>query len=552
MKTIKTISTTILAFFCLSVNAQTVKDAMKYMDNEQYEKAASVLKKVIAAEANNGDNYFWFGENYFKTDDQDSAKMMYDAGLKKNPSNALCMVGVGKVLWFQGKSEEAKKMFYSAGVVLGDKSMKMTNQQKAMVCLKIAEAYITAPTKDLAEANTQIQKAATYDQNNSMVKILMGDLLYEKAAPSDAINEYKKAEAMDKTSPMPNFKKGVLYVKANNPEAAQNELDLALKIDSMFAPAYRVKAEAFYYRNQMDKAINAYKKYLSINSGNASARLRYASFLFVAKKYTDCIAECKQLQKDASKSNLLNRLLGYSYFETGDYPNGLASMDAFFAKQPENKILATDYEYYGRLQSKSGKDSVAVIWYKKALMKDSTHTDLYTEIGAIYKKAKKYPEAIDAYSKKIAKGGKNVNVNDYYFLGQCYFYSKDYVKADTAFAQYCKVQKDIYLGYMWRGRCNAAIDSLSKTFQAHPFYEQVILKSKPTDPAKDLEEAYYYMGLYYVKATKDFGYAKCCFQKVVDMKINPDDKKSRYSVSKNSLDLPELKNATVAEKCIKE
>ena len=226
-------------------------------------------------------------------------------------------------------------------------------------------------------------------------------------------------------------------------------------------------------------------------------------------------------------------------------------MDAFFKKQVENKIIATDYEYYAKLQSKSGKDSVAVIWYKKAIEKDSTRTDLWTEIGGIYKKMKKYPEAIDAFSRKIAKGGKNVNVNDYYFLGLCYYYTKDYVKADTAFAKYCVVQKDIYLGFMWRGRCNAAIDSLSKTFQAHTYYEQVILKAKPTDPPKDLEEAYYYMGLYYVKATKEYGFAKCCLQKVLDLKINPDDKKSRYFVAKSSLDLPELKNATISEKCIK-
>src|SRR2546421_177796 len=105
-------------------------------------------------------------------------------------------------------------MFYSAGVILADKTNKMTPEQKAVVCLKIAETYIIAQNKDLPEAINQINKAATYDQKNSMVKILMGDALYEKnpGNGSDAIAEYKKAAEMDKNSTLPYFKKAELYM----------------------------------------------------------------------------------------------------------------------------------------------------------------------------------------------------------------------------------------------------------------------------------------------------------------------------------------------------
>ena len=554
MTTIKQLTVLFVFLIAANAKAQTLKDAIKYMDNEQYEKAQGTLKKLITAEPNNGDNYFWFGENYFKTDDLDSAKMMYDAGLKKNPSNALCMVGVGKILWSQNKNEEARKMFYSAGVVLGDKTNKMSAEQKATVCLKIAETYITSPQQDLKEAEVQINKAAVYDPKDMQVHIMMGDLFYQKnqVNASDAISEYKKAAELDKNSPVPYFKKGQLYLLANNPEAAQAELDQSLKVDSMFAPAYRVKAEAFYYRNQMDKALNAYKKYLSINSGNMSARVRYASFLYVAKKYAECITECKACQKDGSTANLLNRLIGYCSYETGDCAGGLAAMNIYFSKQPKDKIIELDYEYSGKLEQKCGKDSLAVLMYQNALKKDSTKTELWGEIGNIYKKEKKYPEAIVAYKTKIAKGGKSATVNDWFFLGQIYFYHKDFEKADSAFMKYTEVQKDIYLGYIWRGRCNAAIDSTNKTWQAHPHYEMAILKSKAEDPKKDMEEAYYYMGLYYFKSAKEYGFAKCCFQKVMDFKLNTDKKDSRYAIAKSSLELGELKNAAMPEKCIKE
>jgi tetratricopeptide (TPR) repeat protein len=539
------------AFICVSAKAQTIKDAMKFMDNEQFDKAATTLKKLIAGDPNNGDNYFWMGENYFKTDEQDSAKMFYDMGLKKNPSNALCMVGVGKILYLQDKSDDAKKMFYSAGVILADKTSKMSNEQKALVCLKIAEAYILGYKTDLGDAINQINKAATYDQKNFMVKILMGDALYLKnpGNASDAISEYKKAAEMDKNSPIPSFKKGELYLQAKNPEAAQTELDQALKIDSMFAPAYRLRAEAYYYRNQLDNGITAYKKYISINNGNCNARVRYASFLYLAKKYPDCIAECQELKKgECGSANLLNRLLGYCLYETGDYAGAMAALDVFLGKQPDNKILASDYEYYARAMQKTGKDSVAVTWYNKALMKDSARTDLLTETANIYKKLKKYPEAILAYKTKIARGGKNVTINDTYFLGQCYFYNKEYGKADTAFMKYCEVQKDIYLGYYWRGRCNSAMDPDSKTWQAKPFYETAILKSKPEDKKTDLEECYFYMGYYYF-SQKDYPSAKCCYLKIKELNVANSEK---LKSAQKALDGPELKNVTAAPTCIKQ
>ena len=542
--------------FASALRAQTLNDVMKYLDNEQYEKAQSALKTLIASAPNNGDNYFWLGETYFKSDDMDSARTMYDMGLKKNPGNALCMVGMGKVLWFEGKNDEAKKMFYNAGVVIADKTSKLTNQQKAMICLKIAEAYITAPNKDLNEAMNQINKAAMFDQKNILVHIYMGDALYEKTPgnATDAITEYKKARDQDKTSPMPPFKIGVLYFQAKNPDASLTELDNALKVDSMFAPAWRMKGEVFYSQGKLDQAIAAYQRYISINKGSCNARVRYAAFLYLSKKFQECIDLCKQLEKENCTGNsLIYRLMGYSYLELGNSTEGLTVMDTYFKKRSPETTIFQDYETYGKLLVKAGKDSVAVEFYKKALGKDSTKCDLWNEIGLIYKKKKNWAGMADAFMHKV-KCSKKVSETDYFYLGQAYYFNGQYAKADTAFMKYCDIRKDIYYGYMWRGRANAALDSTNKTWQANPYYAMAILKSKPEDPKKDLEECYFYMGLYYYKSAKDYASAKCCFQKVVEFKINSDskDKETRYNIAKNTLDLPELKNATAAPECVKQ
>ncbi len=543
------ISSLVFSITVLSSQAQTLTDVRKYIDNEQYEKAATALRKLKTGDPNNGDNYFWHGEVFYLTEQNDSAKMMYDEGLKKNPSSALCMVGTGKILWIQGKSAEAKKQFYSATVVVNDKTNKMTPQQKSLVLLKIAETYITSPDKDLNEAITQINKAATIDPTNADVNIMMGDALFEQnpANGSNAIAEYKKAADKNKSSATAFFKIGELYLRAKNPEAAHTELDKAITIDPQFAPAYRVKAEAYYYRQKFEDAINMYKKYLDLNSGNVSARIRYVKFLFVAKKYTDVLTEGKSVLQDAPKENVINRLMGYASYENNDCQNGLSYMETFFAKQPEMNVLASDYEYYGKLYTKCGKDSLGVIYLLKAITKDSAKCELYTEIANVYKKAKRYSDAANYYFMRT-KSCKNPLVNDYYNLGYAYYYSKQYGKADTAFIKYVEGQKEIAFGYFWRAKCNANLDPENKTWQAKPFYETAILKSTDKDNKKDLEDAYWYMGYYYF-VQKDFASAKCCYQKLVALNVPNSDKNKKAT---DALNGKELSGVTASEQCIRQ
>jgi len=46
--------------------AQTLQDAITKSDNERYQAAAAEFRALIAKEANKGDNYFYYGENFFK------------------------------------------------------------------------------------------------------------------------------------------------------------------------------------------------------------------------------------------------------------------------------------------------------------------------------------------------------------------------------------------------------------------------------------------------------------------------------------------------------
>ena len=506
-------------------NAQTLKDAIKLTDNEQFESAAKAYQVLIQNDPNNGNDYFHFGENSFKNDDWEMARKMYQKGIDVNATNPINYVGIGKILWYQKNFTEAKTNFYKAAT--------LSKSKDASVLMKTAEVYIKADTKNLPEAFKLLTQASALEPKNPEVYILLGDAYLEQNDGNQAIINYEKATDLDKTSVKAILRTGQLFGRAKNYSLALDHYKKAEKIDSTFAPAYREKAELYYKFNQFDKATAQYKKYLALND-NYSARTRYASFLFLSKKYTEAINEIKEVQKLDTNNVVMYRLLGYSYYEAGDFPNGTINMNKFFDKATKQgtKIISSDYSYQGKLLAKTGQDSLGVTKLLTAVETEQDSTkkpDLYSEIGSTYYRSKKYVQAVIYFEKKITSS-ETPSATDYNNLGRAYFYSKDFVKADSAFSRITQLMPDLSLGYSWRARCNAQLDLKNEKWLAKPYYEQFIEKVKPEDiekNKKDLIEANSYLGYYYF-VKKDYTKSKSYWLKVKE--YDPSNKQAKAAL----------------------
>src|ERR1035437_3727747 len=123
-----------------SMFSQTLSDAIKQTTKEQFVKADASFKGLLSTQTNNGEIYFYYGENYFKNDNEGTANTIYQKGADLNATNPLCYVGLGKVQWYKNKTVEAKANFYKASTLAAGKN--------ATVLLKIAEVYINAGKKD--------------------------------------------------------------------------------------------------------------------------------------------------------------------------------------------------------------------------------------------------------------------------------------------------------------------------------------------------------------------------------------------------------------------
>jgi len=524
----KFLTLVLLSTSAITAGAQTLTDAIKLTDKEQFEKATSAFKKIAAAEPQNGEAWFYFGENYWENGRTDSAEVCYRQGNGVGGKFPLNKVGLGKVLWSQGKKDEAQQMFTQALSDATDKANKLPKPLQATTYREVAEAMSQGQGKDLVKAQEYIAKSIELDPKNPETYILKGDVLFDlnPRDGSSPLENYKTAINLDALNAKPVTRKAFMYYRAKNNPAAIEEYSNAITIDGSFAPAYSGRAEAYVKVSDFTKAEADMAKYLELNTGNQSARVRYAQFLFLVGKYKESLDLINTLEGQGVKNIVLKRLQGYDLVEMKDSLNAKPTLDAYFAEQPEDKRIAADYEYYGKSLQLLRQDSAAGENMLKGARMDKTKDYLFTDAAKAFAKAKAYDKAIGAMREKIANSSKP-ETNDYYYLGDVALKGKRWATADSAWATYTERNPNAYQGFKFRARAQAGTDTLaieSRTWAAKPYYEQVLVKMKPEEKDKskaDLEEALNYMGLYYLynKEARDLPKSRCYFEKIKALNV---------------------------------
>ncbi|MFN5182043.1 MAG: trypsin-like peptidase domain-containing protein [Bacteroidota bacterium] len=474
-----------------------IQIAISKTDNERFEEAIADFNSLTSKEPNNGEYWFYFGETYFKraaledftSSDVDSAMIMYKKGNEINSTNPLPYIGIAKVLLIQGNEKDANTNFYKASTFIDPKKPNPTHQ------LRLAEAYLAVPKfRNPDESLKYLESLMKSDGKNPEVHIVKGDALFYKNTGNagEAVKSYDKAYELDKKSCRAILKKGRIYKMARNEKLGLQYYQEAIKVDSLFAPAYREMAELYHHFAYDAKALENYKKYVQFNNSDA-ARKRLVEFMFVMKMYKDVIPMIGDLQAKGLKSCYFWRYLGWSLYEAGEkfdkdaYKKSNEAMEKFFTCAGSDfKFTPQDYKYKGLSLSKAYRDSIpmlskAVDELKKAIEVDKeANCDLYGDIGMLSMKMNKYTETIEAYNKKSSCVN-GLKGQDYYFLGRAYYFGNDYKMADTTFALLIKAVPANPLGCFWRARASVMLDAKNEKWLGKPYYECYYNAVKPEE-----------------------------------------------------------------------
>ena len=510
-----------------AVSAQSLDDAKKAIDAEQYQKAKSMLKTLTASEPTKDENFFFLGWVYLKEDEADSAKMYFNKGIAANAKSGLNYVGLGAVAHLDKDNANAVTNFNQAISLAPKKDTKIYTYIGKSYLLTAGGAPVA--TADAQAAVSVLLKGEAISKSDADLELTMGNAHTAVGDASSAYSDYSNAQTLAPKWPAPLVAQGVTLKNANNYDDAIANFKKAIDLDPNYGPAYREWAETDARQAHNDpktatdkdnEAITQYQKYLSLTDRSVESQMRYADFLITAGKYQDLETVGKQLASSANTNLRIYRYLGYAAYENKDYQAGLTAMNTWMTKADPKRVIGRDYLYLGRLQMATGQDSIGMGNLRKAYEIDTTQTDVLDTIAKSLYVKKKYKEAGDAYALYISKDPNHASLNDLFREATAYYFGYDIKKPDTAIlvkadSALSKVQqkatKPVADVAIYRARVKDFEEPDHNNIKglALPYYQSYIdltlAKGTPTDTRtkNNLVEAYDYIGRYNEFIAKD-------------------------------------------------
>ncbi|HEY4322393.1 MAG TPA: hypothetical protein VGN20_00365 [Mucilaginibacter sp.] len=538
-----------------SAFAQSLADAKKAIDDEQYQKAKSMLKNLTATQADKDENFFYLGWVYLKQEYTDSAKTAFNKGIAVNPKSALNYAGLGAAAHVDKDNTTATNNFNQA-IALAGKNSKPYLYAGLGYLLPLSGSNIGPNGAVIFPANADaaiaiLNKGKVVNPKDAEILIALGDAYRSQLKSTDAYNNYSSALAIDPKSAAANVAEGVLWRFADNFEDSQKQFQAALVIDPNYGPAYRewaetdirwARSDAAIYDAKVKEAVENYKKYISLTDYSTESQMRYADFLIDAKDYVTLQKVAGDLTAAKGSNLRVYRYLAMAAYENKDYATAETAMTKWISQADPKRVIPNDYLYMGRIQLAQKKDSLGVISLRKALSLDTTQVDIYGEIAKSLYATQKYIDAGDAY-KVYAERSRQAKLTDHFYEGFSYYqaYKDQLIKSQTVKTikpdSTLLTKADSAFTYVERKlpAPNSQIiffHANVKDFQegdrnnikglAKPLFEQYIqvvtAKGAPDDKTKpNLAIAYVYLGNYAEFKEKDSAKALDLYTKAKDM-----------------------------------
>lgn len=488
----------VLSLVASGAFAQSIKDAKKAIESEQYDKAKSMLKDLVEKQSTKGENYFYLGQVYLKTDNPDSANIIFQKGAQADAKYDLNKVGLGSVALLNGNDAGAATLFSEATAKLKKKAYEEY--------LYIGQSYISAKNPNYAKAIENLEIAKERNPQDAQVHLSLGDAYLGNGDNSNAYINYNEAKNIDPTLLIANVQMAVISKKAYAEDVAVEDLLKLTQEHPDFAPAYRELAETYYQWStrsttlddqaaKRKKAVQYYKQYMDLTDYSIDSRMRYADFLILAKDYTTLQEQAREMAKDAAMNKRILRYLGYAAYENGSFAESRKALTDFIQGVEPERVISQDYLFLGMSEVSLATDTVnntidapvfsaGVANLKKAVEKDSTIAEDLNDLGTKLFRSKQYAAAAQIFELGAAVESSKNSITDHFYLGYSLYF--DYV---TRANEDVKPDKELLTR---AAHAFAQVGELAPTFEDAFLYQakSLYLLEDPENPQGQMVEPY--------------------------------------------------------------
>lgn len=567
MKMIKFLSLFLITGF--NLQAQDLQQAQNAIDAEQYQKAKTILKSLINSNPDKGENFFYLADVYLIQKEQDSAKLYLNKGLQAKSNAHLNYIGLGHIDLNNNNIQGAITNF--------NKATENIRKRDTEELIQIARAYMNSNNPDYTKAIEALTQAKQADPKSALVLLYLGDAYLGQKNTNDAFRSYRDALSLDKDLKRAKLQMAVITKNAKAfPEAIKSFNEIA-SADPNYGPVYRELAETYYYwgteevskyKEYNQKALDYYKKYMSLTDTSLNSRMRYADFLILTRDYATLEVEANKMKQEKNVNPRIYRYLGYAAFENKNYQESIDALTNFFQKG--QKFIGKDYLVLAKAKialAKKDEEITDMTLFEeglseleKAAQQDPTSVGEFSELGEELYRNKLYHEATKVFLLAVQdKNSKSFALDNLYLGNAILFYSSNLQnektqkeeefsqeekeellslleKGDEAYENVIKFSFTTQDAHANKAKINRIIHSISeneeaiqKAVESYENYIQVVNEKGEAELSKDrtkreLLAGYMFLGSQY--SQKDKAKAIEYFEKA--LALNPSEDYTTY------------------------
>ena len=290
------------------------------------------------------------------------------------------------------------------------------------------------------------------------------------------------------------LKRNAFVYKNVNPYVAIEALNHILRLEPDNYSANKDLGDINYKLDKYKDAVGFYEKYYAaVPKDTAHIDLRscenFLQSLYSQANFSRITELTAELLPLDPKDMVIRRMDFFAKVnnigESIDYEGAIktakdASAYLTSGEYDDSLFLSLDYEYAAALAKEENDIPAAIAAYEKALQKDPSKLANYKELAKVYSRNKETDKAIATYKQYMEKKGDQVDLTDYFGLGQ------EYLKAVHATDDPAKKEEYIAGG----------MDAYNKVLEKQPDYykavmQQAALNIKDSKVAEDAPKALY-------------------------------------------------------------
>ena len=416
-----------------------------------------------------------------------------------NNSYIRCILSLLTLLSFLPVFTFAQQTVNDENIISRYKQILLNKPKEGSTFDRVYQFYLDGDGLDalLNEYQTEVQK----NPNNSNLQLILGHIYKQLGKETQAITSYQRAVELTPDNYYPYFALGKLYKTLRRHEKAIIELNKAAELSEIvqnvppdeLTSIYQALGHAFFHRDRVDDAIEAWQKIAELDPQDIFARVELAELFRERELYSQAIAQHEDIIKlkrdDPYRVCLSHREIGNILEIKGDIQEAVDRYDTALELTAEGNWLRKDIQHRIIGIFATENDWLGLIkYYKEKLNKNPNNTELLGLLAAGYIENQQLDEGINTYRKGLELAPTDTDLRQ--SLIASLRYAEKLNEAATEFETLNKQDPDNIGIYRELGELYHQIGNHEKAKQV---YQRMIDRS-PNNPSTYLTLAEIYTG----------------------------------------------------------